>query len=376
MEEIWKEIPIDYCKGHEVSNLGRVRRLSKDGSGYELRVQTPDTKGYLSVSMSLGHQKAHNIKVHRLVAICFLPIPPDGTFKKRNKSKLDGVPYVVNHIDHNKKNNRVDNLEWCDDKHNVNHSSKIGLVAKPLFIKVYDSVEKKELLFYSVKEAARFFGLYSGSLIRVFSLYKNKPYMGRYTFIDYQNSMVPGLTITILDAVNKQIFITDSIAQASSITGVNTSTIFSRVKQKNPTLTSMGGFFFKRGLVSLSDFPYLDPEKAKQERDVLSKRNSMGLTTGNQYPVLVRDEETGHVEEYESLKIACRKLGYSYYNVGYMVRKDKNQLDLSLYDGKQFKFITDERPWTLYSEDEVSQSKARHIAVLSGSKVPHSGKIK
>jgi hypothetical protein len=63
--------------------------------------------GYLVVSLS-NRQKRKNYYVHRLVAEAFLYHPKNENY--------------INHKDYNKRNNHVDNLEWCTQKHNVDHS--------------------------------------------------------------------------------------------------------------------------------------------------------------------------------------------------------------------------------------------------------------
>lgn len=117
MDEIWKDI-----KGFEglyqVSNLGRVRSVDRfvgykhKGTQrmYKGRIlkQLTRTNGYLYVSLSNeGMKKQKNI--HRLVAETFLP----------NPSKLP----IINHIDENKKNNMVSNLEWCTCIYNTNYGN-------------------------------------------------------------------------------------------------------------------------------------------------------------------------------------------------------------------------------------------------------------
>lgn len=63
-------------------------------------------KGYLRIDLRIGKQKIHK-KVHRLVAEAFIPNP-------------DHKPQV-NHIDGNKQNNSISNLEWCTNLENVQH---------------------------------------------------------------------------------------------------------------------------------------------------------------------------------------------------------------------------------------------------------------
>lgn len=98
MSEEWRAIPgiVEY----EISSLGRLRNLTK---GIVLAKQ--QTSGYHSYSVRRADGKRLHVKAHRLVAIAFIP-NPEG---KRE----------VNHIDHDKTNNRVENLEWVTPKENA-----------------------------------------------------------------------------------------------------------------------------------------------------------------------------------------------------------------------------------------------------------------
>lgn len=132
MKEIWKDI--DFINGFEglyqVSNLGRVKSLGRyvnyPNSCYDKTnkgVYRPEkilkhkTKRYAALTLSNGNNKIYP-NVHRLVALAFIPNP-------NNKP-------CVNHIDGDKLNNCVENLEWVDWDENVIHAYKIGL-AKPIY---------------------------------------------------------------------------------------------------------------------------------------------------------------------------------------------------------------------------------------------------
>lgn len=109
MTEVWKKI--DGTGGMiEVSNLGRVRSLLRVSKTI-LKMQR-DSKGYLRIRVTINRQKL-TFKVHREVAKAFIPNP-------ENKPQ-------VNHIDGNKENNAIENLEWVTNKENAQHAFATGL---------------------------------------------------------------------------------------------------------------------------------------------------------------------------------------------------------------------------------------------------------
>ena len=121
MEE-WRLV-VGYEGLYEVSNTGQVRSLDKyDTKGRFLRGKTLKllecSNGYLLIGLSKnGIRKVY--LVHRLVAEAFI-------------ERSDGL-YEVNHKDENKKNNSVDNLEWCSKKYNNNYGTKIERQKQTMF---------------------------------------------------------------------------------------------------------------------------------------------------------------------------------------------------------------------------------------------------
>ena len=104
MIEEWREIS-GYEGLYEVSSLGRVRRLNWRNTGLpRLLYLKNGTHGYKQVEL-FKHGKGKMLTVHRLVANAFIP----------NSDNLD----TVNHINENKHDNSVSNLEWCSLGDNV-----------------------------------------------------------------------------------------------------------------------------------------------------------------------------------------------------------------------------------------------------------------
>lgn len=110
--EIWKDVK-GYEGLYQVSNFGNVASLNYRCKGKKHNLSQSIAKvGYPVVVLCNGKSQIMHY-VHRLVADAFL-LNPDG---KRE----------VNHIDGNKKNNHVENLEWCTPSENMRHAHKIGL---------------------------------------------------------------------------------------------------------------------------------------------------------------------------------------------------------------------------------------------------------
>lgn len=115
MQEIWKDV--DGFNGkYRISNFGNVLSVNFLNTGKD-KLLTPKKhhSGYLMVRLGYGDKRRQKNKtIHSLVANAFIPNPDN----KR----------CVNHIDGNKTNNMVDNLEWVTHKENTQHAIRIGLM--------------------------------------------------------------------------------------------------------------------------------------------------------------------------------------------------------------------------------------------------------
>lgn len=113
-KEVFKDIP-GYEGIYQVSNLGKVKSLSRlltNGrsshiSKEKILKNRIDTRGYYSVFLC-NNNISKNKTVHQLIAICFLNHKPDGTNK-----------IVVDHINNNKLDNRLENLQLITNRENT-----------------------------------------------------------------------------------------------------------------------------------------------------------------------------------------------------------------------------------------------------------------
>lgn len=136
VEEEWRPVAVvDLGDFYEVSNLGRVRSLDRICYGIKARridgkVLRPSTNkfGYRNINL-FRDGKCKSIHVHRLVALSFIPNPLN-------------LP-VVNHIDGDKGNCIVTNLEWTTDSANRQHAIDIGRIT--MFTKLLTAEEVAEI---------------------------------------------------------------------------------------------------------------------------------------------------------------------------------------------------------------------------------------
>ena len=157
MKEIWK--PIVGWEGlYEISNFGNVKSVDRyvvQRNYFRFFKGIPikpckHKSGYATVTLrNSGIQKI--AKIHQLVMNTFNP--------KKNNEKLE-----INHIDGNTMNNKLDNLEWCTHKENLQHASKNNLLSIYKPINQYDLEGNFIKTWHSMKEAREFYGYGINSL--------------------------------------------------------------------------------------------------------------------------------------------------------------------------------------------------------------------
>ena len=162
MVEEWRDIK-GYEGLYQVSSLGRVKSLNYRHTNREKILKYgKNNRGYLHVNLcKKGTIKS--FQIHRLVAESFI-------FNPNNYKE-------VNHKDENKQNNRVDNLEWCDRKYNINYGTRNKKLSES--IKGSKHYKSRKVLcittgrrFNTIKEAAEYY--YIDSYINIIKCCKEK----------------------------------------------------------------------------------------------------------------------------------------------------------------------------------------------------------
>lgn len=170
---IWKDIE-GYVGIYQVSNFGEVRSLDRsDALGRKVKgvIIKPQVtkKGYLQVSLCKnGKQKS--CKIHRLVAKAFIP----------NNNHYS----QVNHIDEDKENNCLDNLEWCNNLYNSNWGTRNKRVAEKNSNGVYAIDKHGNYTHYaSESDASRNLKIPTSAVNAITNRIQNRKSYKGYTFV-------------------------------------------------------------------------------------------------------------------------------------------------------------------------------------------------
>lgn len=187
--EIWKTI--DEFPYIEVSSLGRIKKLPHSWTKKET-IQSDffkDKDGYCRINIQDKNGNIRQHAVHRLVALAFIPNP-------ENKQ-------CVNHINSNRQDNRVSNLEWVTPRENVYHSYAFGKAVKRKEVphnKVLTEFQISEIdnlrNIYTVNQIAKLFNVNYSTLKNIIRKKKQHEVLdnqqpSNYTYL---NSVIEGST--------------------------------------------------------------------------------------------------------------------------------------------------------------------------------------
>lgn len=168
-KEVWKDIP-NFEGIYQISNHGNLKSFKALSNGRILSLKNK-RKDYFSVVLTSSNNK-RSTRIHRLVAEAFIENP-------LQKSQ-------VNHIDGDKQNNHVSNLEWVTPSENITHSVKnnpnhvakmieYNTMLRPKKIKQVSFCGKVLAVYNNSKEAMRQTGVCARNILQVASKTEYKP---------------------------------------------------------------------------------------------------------------------------------------------------------------------------------------------------------
>ena len=155
---------------YEVDNLGNIYSLPRRGtSKNKIKIKTRVNKFGYEQCVLMKNNKMKTHLVHRIVAIAFI----------ENKNRLP----QINHINGNKQDNRVENLEWCSCSQNTRHAFEKNLngfrdkvlqncqkMNKDMYKKVVLKNGNQTFEFCSTREASMFLNTHKDNITRAFRL--------------------------------------------------------------------------------------------------------------------------------------------------------------------------------------------------------------
>lgn len=237
MEEIWKTIK--GFENYKVSNTGKVFSLAKN------RVMKPWTinSGYYVIAL-VDRGVSNRILVHRLVALNFIPNP-------LNKPQ-------VNHIDGNKLNNNVDNLEWTTASENINHNKVLGRLDTHTARAELNKVQTKAVnqldietgkviaTYNTIREASKETGSQDGKITMVCQG-KRKSHNGySWEYVNKEHLKTQVKTkIKRVDTETGEETIYNSMSEASRALGKDPSAFTTHFKKKGNPFSMWGSTWYK-----------------------------------------------------------------------------------------------------------------------------------
>lgn len=225
----------------DIPNFENCYKIDEYGNVYSLFYnrflkQKIDKYGYPCIGLFKDLKKYYTT-IHRLVAKTYIPNP-------------NNLPQV-NHIDGNKLNNHVSNLEWCSAKHNILHAYENKLNTGSNFIIVSDLLTNTITQYSSIKSFCKSIKSYLSYVVPRIKFSNYRPILGRYRIqlisekdlYKKSNALNFGSPVYIWDMVSLKYNKYPSILTAQYFTGLKSWNIF---KRKYVVLNNIGYIISKK----------------------------------------------------------------------------------------------------------------------------------
>lgn len=361
--EIWKDIPLDYLPKHQASTHGRIRRVNFETGDWEI-CKTHPCSGYRTTYLKNTADYSGKFRVHRLIALTFIELPEEGKFKKLSFIPADGVPYIINHINGIRDDNRPRNIEWCDSAHNSKHAYLTNLTRNKVPCTVHDKLTNTIVDFNSMKDLSEFLNVDKASVPRVIANHTTLPYKGRYIFsnIDF-NRLIESRNdretdIIYRDYITGELTIVRTIKEASVKTGVSTETLRHRLikdtNSNNDLLLS--GYIFKVLKDKDTKWPEYTKDDALRSCKLYMAKFSSGDAKADSKALEVKDYTTGEIAVFINIKQALETYSYKRTTISEYLKPKDGSNTLPMFDGKVFRVLDFNYNWPEYTLEEAIES--------------------
>lgn len=275
--------------------------INRDGRIIDLRLmasllQVKDKNKYdYAVINVIGQGTLH---IHRLLAETFIPID------------LDTSDLTVNHIDGNKFNNDLSNLEWVTRSQNLQHAFATGLRDDTKRTLSKDIVTNEVRSYYSVADCARALNIPTQVLRNYIKAKPPYPLDGRYEVvlsgdnwrgISTENIIhMQPTDASVVALVDDQYMVFDSAESAGRYLEISESTILRNIYNNN-TPPYKNYLFFKKSEVK---------DRLGDDNSIYVPGSFKDLKPSNKKkPIVVKDLNTGHITEWEDAYAFARVVG-------------------------------------------------------------------
>lgn len=347
MNEVWKQIP--GYSNYEASNTGKIR--SKDKKIVNFKKPTGSYGEYRTACLRSDFGKIHSELVHRLVYSAFNgPIPI-----------VKGKRIVIDHINNNKSDNRLSNLQMLTQSENMLKALKDNLREDNLPIIATDHETGENITFFSMMELSRYFNIPRRKVYILIYHHKHKLFRNRYTFsIDEKNIARVNrnrILIKIYDHIDKKWLFPLSKGHASMITGVDSSAIYS-ILNKPKCPSTIYGYTFKWATEN-DDVPIVLPEVAKIERKKLLQKDIDDRSL-ERVLIELKDYITGILYVFRNYLDVANKANVTLETVGQMVKDPA-----LMVNGYCAKKCTDKREFVDYDKKYIYDNAENRVSTIT-----------